>query len=155
MKAWCGIKVGIVCLTVAVCVAGILIRPAAPRRVAEPAPAELYRVVLQELEAVRQADYVSAYRNVSVSMQERYNLDVFSEVVRTDHPELARFDRVEFGAIRSQGRQAMVPAYLFLPNGDIAAVTYSLIREEGTWRIDSSRVQRHWSQGYRVSGTRL
>jgi hypothetical protein len=157
MKAWHGLKLAIVGSTFAVCAAGVFIRPAAPRHVtsAEPRPGELYGVILEELEAVKQADYVGAYRHVSLSMQERYNLDLFAELVRTERPDLVRFERVEFGAVRMKGRQASVPAYLFLPNDEIAVVTYVLVREEGTWRIDASHVQRRWSRGYRVGGTRL
>jgi hypothetical protein len=110
---------------------------------------------LEELQAVKEADYVNAYRHVSLSMQERYNLDVFADMVRTERPELARFERVEFGGVSVKGRQASVPAYLFLPGGDIAIVTYLLVREEGVWRIDASHVQRRWSREYRVGGTRL
>lgn len=155
MKVWNRMKMGIVAATFLVCAAGVFIRPAIPRRVAEPRPSELYEVIMQELEAVREADYVSAYRHVSLSMQERYNLDVFAGVIRTEQPDLITFDRVEFGAIRVRGRQASVPAYLFLRTGDIAAVTYMLVREEGSWRIDALHVQRRWNQGYRVGGTRL
>jgi len=155
MRAWHGVKAAIVCATLGVCGAAVFIRPAVPRHVADPRPAELYQVIMKELQAVKEADYVSAYRQVSLSMQERYNLDLFTDYIRTEHPDLARFERVEFGSVRMKGRQASVPAYLFLPNGEIAAVTYMLVREEGTWRIDASYVQRRWSRGYRVGGTGL
>ena len=155
MRTWHGMKMAIVGATFSVCAAGVFIRPAAPRRNAEPRPAELYEVVLRELQAVRGADYVGAYRQVSLSMQERYNLDLFADMIRSERPELARFERVEFGGVNVKGRQASVPAYLFLPGDDIAVVTYLLVREEGVWRIDGSHVQRRWSRGYRVGGTRL
>lgn len=145
----------IVAATFLVCAAAVFIRPPAPGRPADPRPAELYDVVLQELQAVREADYVNAYRHVSLSMQERYNFDVFANMIRTERPDLAQFDRVEFGTTRVRGRQASVPAYLFLPGGEIVAVTYVLVREEGAWRIDASHVQRRWSRGYHVGGTRL
>jgi hypothetical protein len=155
MKTWQGMKMGIVAATFSVCAAGVFIRPAAPRRAAEPRPAELYEVVMQELQAVKEADYVNAYRHVSLSMQERYNFDVFADMVRTEHPDLSRFERVEFGGVSVKGRQASVPAYLFLPGDDIAMVTYLLVREEGRWRIDGSHVQRRLNRKYRVGGTRL
>jgi hypothetical protein len=148
-------KMAIVGATFSVCAAGVFIRPIAPRRAAETNPSEIYQVVMEELQAVKAADYVSAYRHVSLSMQERYNLDVFSDMVRTERPDVARFERVEFGSARIRNGQASVPVYLFIANGEIAVVTYSLIREEGAWRIDASHVQRRWGSGYRVKGTRL
>src|SRR5688572_9206448 len=117
-SGWHRIKLGIVGATFSVCVIAALIRPIANRRLPEPRPANLYNVVLEELGALREADYPRAYRQVSMSMRERYNLDAFAELVRTDHPELPRYERVEFGAVRLQSRHALVPAYFFMPGGE-------------------------------------
>ena len=152
--AWRRTKLGIVGATFAVCGAAVFIRPLPARRAPEPRPQELYNVVLQELSALRVADYPRAYRHVSLSMQERFNLDDFAEQVRIGRPEIARFERVEFGAIVVQGRHALLPAYFFLPNGGIAVVHYSFVREEGTWKIDGSRLERRWDRGHRVGGER-
>jgi hypothetical protein len=153
-RAWYRVKLGIVGATFSVCAAAVFIRPLPPRRAPEPKPQLLYGIVMQELEAVREADYSRAYRQVSLTTQERFNVDDFADHVRTDHPEIARFERVEFGAPRFQGRKALVPVYVFLPSGEIAAVSYTLIREEGTWRIDERRVERRWTSGHRVGGER-
>ena len=155
MSTWFRMKMGIVGATAAVCVSGFFVRPSAPRRIPEPKPAELYAVVLNGLQAESEGDFVSAYRQASLSMQERYNLDAFAEHARTERPGLRRFERVEFGALRSQGRVAWLTAYLFLPAGEIAVLHYTLVREEGTWRIEDSRLQRRWTRNYRVGGTRL
>ena len=152
--AWHRFKIGIVGTTFSLCVAAVLMRPTPARRAAEPRPANLYSVVLEELHALREADYPRAYRQVSLSMQDRYNLDAFAELVRTDHPELPRYDRVEFGAIRFQYRHALVPAYFFMRGGEIVSVHYVLIHEEGRWKIDASRVERRWDRSHRVAGER-
>jgi hypothetical protein len=151
---WHRLKLGIVGATFAVCGAAVFIRPLPPRRAPEPRPQELFDVLMQELEAVREADYSRAYRHVSLSMQERYNADDFAVFVRTERPEFARFERVEFGAIAVQGRHALVPAYFFLPGGEIALVHYTLVREEGEWKIDGSRLDHRWGRGHRVGGER-
>lgn len=150
---WRRTKIGIVAVTFAVCGAALLMRPS-PRRAPEPKPQALYDVVMEQLTALRAADYSSAYRHVSLSMQERFNLDDFADRVRTEHPEIARFERVEFGAITVQGRYAMMPAYFFLPSGAIALVHYTFVREDGTWKIDGSRLERRWDRGHRVGGER-
>jgi len=151
---WRRTKIGIVGATFAVCGAAILLRPLPQRRIPEPKPQALYDVVMEQLTALRVADYSSAYRHVSLSMQERFNLDDFADRVRTEHPEIARFERVEFGAITVQGRHAMMPAYFFLPSGAIALVHYTFVREDGTWKIDGSQVERRWERGHRVGGER-
>ncbi|MEQ1859422.1 MAG: DUF4864 domain-containing protein [Chthoniobacteraceae bacterium] len=152
--AWQRIKLGIVGATFSVCVAAAVVRSPAARRVPAPLPQEIYSVVMDKLAAVRAADYPAAYRHVSLAVQERFNLDEFSGQVRTDHPDLARFERVEFGAVVVQGRRAAVPAYFFLHDGGIALVHYALVREERAWKIESSRVSRRWSRGHRVGGER-
>jgi hypothetical protein len=151
---WQRAKLGIVGGTLGLCVAAALVRPMPSRRAPAPRPHELYRVVVQELAARRVADYAGAYRHVSLSMQERFNFDDYVAFVRTDHPELARFERVEFGAIATSRRHVLVPAYFFLPGGGIALVHYTLVREEGAWKIDSSRVEKRWGRDHRVGGER-
>jgi len=151
---WQRFKIGVVGTTFSICVFAALLRPVSQRRLPEAKPANLYNVVIEELHALREADYPRAYRQVSLSMQDRYNLDDFAEFVRIDHPELARYERVEFGAIRVQARRALVPVYFFMPSGEIVSVHYVLIHEEGRWKIDASRVERRWDSTHRVLGER-
>lgn len=152
--AWQRTKLGIVGATFAVCSAAVFIRPVSPRRAPEPRPQEIYEVVMQELTALRVADYSRAYRQVSLSMQERFNIEDFAELVRTERPEIGRYERVEFGATIVQGRHVLMPAYFFLPGGGIALVHYTFVREEGAWRIDGARLDRRWDRGHRVGGER-
>jgi hypothetical protein len=153
-RGWHRVKIGIIAATLSLCATAAFIRPTAPRRTPEPRAQDLYGVVMQELAAVREADYSRAYRQVSLSMQERYNIDDFTEYVRTERPELARFERIEFGAMSRQGRHALVPVYFFLRGGEIALVHYALVREEGRWKIDGSRVGQRWGRNHRVGGAR-
>jgi hypothetical protein len=153
-RAWHCIKIGIVGATFGVCAAAVFIRPLPPRRAPEPRARELYAVVIEELAALREADYSRAYRQVSLDMQERYNVEAFAEVIRTERPELADFEHVEFGALKTQGRTVQVPAYVFFPAGEIAAVRYTLVREGRAWKIDRAEVERRWGRGHRLGGTR-
>jgi hypothetical protein len=151
---WQRIKVGIVGMTFGVCTAAVFIRPPPPHRLPEPRPQELFAVVIEELDALRTADYSRAYRQVSLEMQERYNLEAFAELIRVEQPELALYERVEFGAPRAQGRVVQVPAYVFFPAGEIAALRYTLVREGRKWKIDRAEVERRWGRGHRLGGTR-
>jgi hypothetical protein len=153
-RAWHRIKVGIVGMTFGVCTAAVFIRPLPPQRAPEPRPQELFAVVSEELDALRSADYSRAYRQVSLEMQERYNLEAFAEFIRVEQPELALYERVEFGAPRVQGRVVQVPAYVFFPAGEIAALRYTLVREGRRWKIDRAEVERRWGRGHRLGGTR-
>lgn len=117
-------------------------------------PNELYEVVRQQITAMRMANYASAYRQVSSRYQERVNMDAFSEMVRTEYPGIARAERVEFGAVQFDGRHALVPVYFFTPDGDVIPCIYSLVDEEGRWKIDGSRLLKRWPAGRRLGGMR-
>jgi len=117
-------------------------------------PSELYEVVRKQINAFRSSDYASAYRQASSSFQERVNMEAFSDFARTEAPGAGRADRVEFGAVRFDGRHAFVPVYLFMADGDVVPCVYSLVREENGWKIDGTRLLKRWPAGRRLGGMR-
>jgi Domain of unknown function (DUF4864) len=117
-------------------------------------PSELYEVVRKQIHAFRDADFASAYRQVSSSFQERMNMEAFSDLARTEYPGIARAERVEFGAVQVEGRHAIVPVYFFLQDGDVIPCVYSLVNEDRSWKIDGARVLKRWPAGRRLGGMR-
>lgn len=145
------------CLLAALFAAGggaALFQALLDRRWQATPPAELYDVVARQLAAFRADDYPAAYRHVSMGFQERFNLETFGEFARTEYPGLLRAARVEFGAVQIEGRRATVPAYFFLPEGDIVPCLYTLLREDDGWKIDTARVLKRWPAGRHLRGTR-
>jgi hypothetical protein len=138
----------------AVCGAAALFQTTLERRWQYTPPAELYSVVSKQLAAFRADDYSAAYRQASVSFQERFNIETFSALARTEYPGLVRALRVEFGAVHFEGRRATVPVYFFLPEGETIPCFYHLIREEDAWKIDSTRVLKRWPPNRRLGGMR-
>ena len=138
----------------ALCLAAALFRGVLERRWQSTPPAELYSVVSQELSAFRADDYPAAYRQVSMSFQEKFNIESFADLARTDYPALLRAVHVEFGQVHFQGRQAVIPAYFILPEGDILPCIYTLVREDDAWKIDSTRVLPRWPANRRLGGLR-
>ena len=67
---------------------------------------------------------------------------------------MRRAERVEFGAVHFEGRHAIIPAYFFLPDGDVIPCIYSLVNEDDGWKIDGARVLRRWPAGRRMGGMR-
>ncbi|HEV7869384.1 MAG TPA: DUF4864 domain-containing protein [Chthoniobacteraceae bacterium] len=118
------------------------------------APHHLYEVVRRQIDAFRADDYASAYRQVSSSFQERFNIESFSDLARTEYPGISRAERVEFGAIRFEGRHAIIPVYFFLQDGDVVPCVYSLVNEHEGWKIDGARVLKRWPAGRRLGGMR-
>jgi len=148
-------KVFLLCLLFAVCGAGVYWQYRSESRDAAPPPTLLYQVVLQQMTALRSDDIAGAYRQVSSSFQERFNIEAFLEMAHTEYPSLLEADRVEFGVVHFQGRHAVMPAYFFLPGDDVIPFVYRLVREDDVWKIDGVRVLRRWPAGRRLSGTRL
>lgn len=137
-----------------VCGAGALFQDQATRRRQSTTPSVLYAVVWKQIAAFRRDDYASAYRQASTGFQERFNIEDFSDLARTEYPSLRRARRVEFGAVRFEGPQAILPVYLFLDDGDVIPCLYRLVEEDGVWKIDSARLQRRWPAGQRMGGVR-
>ena len=138
----------------AVCGAGAILQSQAERRRQSVSPNALYAVVWKQIVAFREDDYASAYRQVSASFQEKFNIEAFSDLVRTDYPGVRRAQRVEFGEVRFDGGHAIIPAYLFMDDGDIIPCIYSLVNEDDVWKIDGARVLRRWPAGRRLGGMR-
>lgn len=148
-------KIGLILCTFAVCAAAALVQRWRETRRAFVRPTELYDVVLAQMNAFREADYPRAYRTASNTVQEKYNVEAYSDLARNEHTELRRAARIEFGPIRAEGRRALVAAYFFMPQGDIIPCAYSLVHEEDGWKIDGSRVHHRWPANHQLRGTRL
>ena len=138
----------------AICAGSTLLQRILERRWEATPPAELYAVVWKQLSAFRADDYSGAYRQVSMSFQEKFNIEAFTDLAHTEYPGLMRAQRVEFGVARFEGRRAFISAYFFLEEGDIVPCVYSLIREEDGWKIDGARVLKRWPSNRRLGGTR-
>ena len=147
-------RLGLLLIFLGVCATATFLQRALDAHRYAARPAELYEVVRQEIDAVREADYSRAYRQVSTGFQEKFNIEAFADMVRSDYPAARHIERVEFGRVARDGRQALVQVYFFLPNGDIVPCVYRLVNEENAWKIDAAHVQKRWPAGRRLGGMR-
>lgn len=138
----------------AVCTTSAWLQNLQERQRALQKPGDLFDVVLAQIEAFREDDYASAYRRVSNGFQEKFDIDAFADLARSDFPLLTRAERVEFGAVQWTGEGAVVPAYFFMPQGEVVPCLFSLIYEDKAWKIDQVRVQKRWPAGRRLGGMR-
>ena len=147
-------RIGLLCIFFGICFGAILLQHTLDARRFAAQPAELYEVVRLEIDAVREADFSRAYRQVSTGFQEKFNVEEFADLVRSDYPLLHQIERVEFGRIAREGPRALVQVYFFLPNGDIVPCVYRLVNEDNAWKIDAAHVQKRWPSGRRLGGMR-
>jgi len=138
----------------AICSAGAILQSRVERRRQATSPNALYAVVWKQIAAFREDDYASAYRQVSANFQEKFNIEAFSDLARTEYPGVRRARRVEFGAVQFEGRHALIPTYLFMDDGDIIPCIYRLVNEDDMWKIDGTRILRRWPAGQRLGGMR-
>ena len=124
-------KIAVVLGCFAICGVGAIVQCVVHLGRATVRPAELYDTVWRQVEAFREADYPRAYQQVSTSFQERFNIETFADLARTDYPAIVRAERMEFGAVRFEGRHALVHVYFFRADGEVIPCIYKLVREDG------------------------
>lgn len=146
-------KIGLVFFFVVVC--AIALHSRFEIRQKPPAPVELYDVVFRQFNAFQASDYSSAYQQVSTNFQEKFDLNAFTDLVRTDYPDLLRADHLEFGPVLLAPNRALIQVYFVLADGDVVPCVYCLINEHRIWKIESARVQKRWQPGKRLGGTRI
>src|SRR3954464_4482266 len=100
-----------------------------------PAPRELFAVVNHQIEAFRADDFRSAYRWAATGVQHKFTLPQFEMMIRRDYGEMANGRGVEFGAVKAEGDTALVQVFFFAEGGSVRVFLYSLIAEDGTWKI--------------------
>ncbi len=147
-------RVGLILIFLGICGAALVAERLLELRRNSVRPGELYEVVRLEIDAVREADFPRAYQQVSTGFQEKFNVEAFAELVRSDYPEIRSAERIEFGRVVHDGRRAVVQVFFTMPDGDVIPCVYSLVNEENAWKIDSARVQTRWPAGRRLGGLR-
>jgi len=115
-------------------------------------PADLYEVVYKQRTAFRADDYPAAYRHASADFQQKFNVEQFTEMVRSDYLGMVRAVRVEFGAVERQGRRALIQVFFIDARGQVLPCVYSLVDEGESWKIDGARLLRRWPAGTRLGG---
>jgi hypothetical protein len=106
-----------------------------------PEPRELFAVVERHLVACHSGDYPLAYHASASEVQEKFSLVQYERELRRDWWPLLRRDHVEFGqvrAVRGDRNRATVDVFFVFRRGEVMARRYSLVREEGDWKIDGS-----------------
>ena len=117
------------------CAAAFFITASVRKRVPAPTAHELFVVVNDQLAAFRADDFSSAYRQASTSVQQKFTLSQFEAMVRRNYLEMAHAQRVEFGSVRVADSTAVMEVFFFASDGSARVFVYSLISEDGGWKI--------------------
>ena len=133
----------------------LLLNHALRERPEQATPQELYAVVQRHLSACIAADFPLAYHAAASRVQESLSLVQFERKLRRDYPTVTGAQRVEFGAVhhvRNNARKALVDVYFIAPGGEVTGWTYSVVFEDGDWKVDHGEPIPGWPAGQRLGG---
>jgi hypothetical protein len=147
-------KIMLLLFCFAICGTALLVSQAVKNRREQTQPSELYSIVYSQVISLRNADYSSAYRHASAGIQQKLNIEQFTEMIRHDYPGISTADRVEFGAAEYHGRRALVQVFFVNGKGEVIPCIYSLVHEGEAWKIDGARVVKPPGHAQRLSGIR-
>ena len=121
-------------------------------------PRELYAVVQKHLAACQAADFPQAYHTSASKVQEHYTLVQFEQKMRQDYRPVAAWHHIEYGAVhqtRTDTKKVLVDVYFISQRGEAIGWTYSLVYEEGDWKVDHGEAIPGWPSGQRLKGLRI
>jgi len=101
----------------------------------DPRP-EMTRTVLDQLAAFRRDDWAAAYTYASSTIQARFGLEAFRQMVTSGYAPIARSARaiVSHVEVVDAGR-GFVEVRIEGANGETVDALYELVDEQGSWRI--------------------
>jgi len=129
------IKTSLLGFFFALCFSAAVVTHQLSRQVPAPAPHQLFTVVEQHLAAVRAADYSSVYRQAASGVQQKFSFAEYQTIIRRDYGHLTAAERIEFGSVSINGSAAAVQVYVRDPSGSVRAFLYTIVAEDGSWKI--------------------
>ncbi|HWB61016.1 MAG TPA: DUF4864 domain-containing protein [Chthoniobacteraceae bacterium] len=124
------------------------------RRARLTASSELYKVIHTQLDAFRAEDFPAAYSQASYDMQHKFTLQQFERMIRRDYSDLADAERIEFGLVKYRDRRALIQVFVVSHDGGVQPFIYTLIYENGDWKIDGAVMLHRWPAGSEFGGMR-
>ncbi len=119
---------------------------------------ELYAAVQHHLTACRSADFPLAYHQSASTVQERVTLVALERSLRRRYLPVAAAQHVEYGAVRhprNQADRALVDVYFISHSGEANGWIFTLVYEDGDWKIEHGEPIPGWPVGQRLSGVQL
>jgi hypothetical protein len=119
---------------------------------AEFDPKPLYGVIFAQFEACRSDDFGKAYGQASRGVQEHFTLIQYVSKIRTEYGRFSQPQKLQFGSTSLEYRRAMVEVYFLSARGQVTPGLFTMIQENGIWRIENFEVFETWPLGRRLAG---
>lgn len=114
------------------------------RRAEQTPPSDLYKVIHSQLDAFRSEDFSLAYSQASFSMQQKFSPGEFEKMIRRDYSQLTGASRIEFGVVKYRDHRALIQVFFISRDETVLPCIYTLIYENGQWKIDGAIMLPRW-----------
>jgi hypothetical protein len=115
-------------------------------------PKPLYGVIFEQFEACRCDDFGKAYRQASRGVQEHFTLVQYVSKIRTEYGRILQPQMLYFGSTSLEYHRATVEVYFLSAGGQVTPALFTMIQENGVWRIENFEVFESWPPGRRLAG---
>ena len=115
-------------------------------------PKPLYGVIFAQFEACSLDDFGKAYGQASKGVQEHFTLIQYVSKIRTEYGRISEPQKLQFGSTSLEYHRAMVEVYFLSARGLITPALFTMIQENGVWRIENFEVFETWPLGRRLAG---
>jgi Domain of unknown function (DUF4864) len=119
---------------------------------AEFDPKPLYSVILAQFEACRSDDFGKAYGQASKGVQEHFTLIQYVSKIRNEYGRISQPQKLQFGSTSLEYHRATVEVYFLSAGGQVTPALFTMIQENGLWRIENFEVFETWPPGRRLAG---
>jgi hypothetical protein len=119
---------------------------------AEFDPKPLYTVIFEQFEACRSDDFGKAYGQASRGVQEHFTLVQYVSKIQNEYGPISQFQKLQFGSTSLEYHRAMVEVYFLSGTGQVTPALFTMIQENGDWRIENFEVFETWPLGRRLAG---
>ncbi len=119
---------------------------------AEFDPKPLYSVIFEQFEACRSDDFGKAYGQASKGVQEHFTLIQYVSKIRTEYGPISEPQKLQFGSTSLEYHRATVEVYFLSGSGQVTPALFTMIHENGVWRIEDFEVFETWPLGRRLAG---
>jgi hypothetical protein len=116
--------------------------------------AEVGRVVLDQLAALRIGDFAAAYRYAAEGIRAQFPPDAFERMVRDGYAALIGWTACDVDAVDLSGDDAVARVRLVAADGILYGVRYQLAREDGEWRVTGVFMGPRITAAFSVNGKR-
>lgn len=119
---------------------------------AEFDPKPLYRVISAQFEACRSDDFGKAYDQASSDVQERFTLIQYVSKIRTEYRRISQLQTLQFGSTSIDYHRVIVEVYFLGIEGQVTPALFTMIQENGIWRIENFEVFETWPVDRHLAG---